>query len=49
VAKGEKDTRLRMTVRADLNPFIKGMVEKPMREVVDKISDALVQLPYDRL
>jgi len=49
VAKGEKDTRLRMTVRADLNPFIKGMVEKPMREVVDKISDALAQLPYDRL
>ena len=49
VAKAEKDTRLRLTVRADLNPFISGMAQKPMREMVDKISDALTQLPYDRL
>lgn len=38
-----------MTLQADLNPFIKGMVEKQMKETVDKISDALSQLPYDRL
>jgi len=49
VSKAEKDTRLRMTLQADLNPFIKGMVEKQMKETVDKISDALSQLPYDRL
>lgn len=49
VAKAEKDTRLRLTVRADLNPFIRGMAQKPMREMVDKVSDALTQLPYDRL
>lgn len=49
VPKAEKDTRLRMTVRADLNPFIKGMVEKPMKEAVEKISDLLVQLPYDQI
>jgi hypothetical protein len=49
VAKAEKDTRLRLTVRADMNPFIRGMAQKPMREMVDKISDALTQLPYDRL
>ena len=49
VSKAEKDTRLRLTVRADLNPFISGMAQKPMREMVDKISDALTQLPYDRL
>ena len=49
VGKAEKDTRLWVTVKADLNPFIKGMVEKPMREVVDKISEALSRLPYDRL
>ena len=49
VAKAEKDTRLRFTVRAELNPFMKGMVEKPMREVVDKISETLAQLPYDEL
>jgi hypothetical protein len=49
VSKAEKDTRLRMTLQADLNPFIKGMVEKPMKEAIDKIADALTQLPYDRL
>ena len=49
VSKAEKDTRLRMTVKADLNPFIRGMVEKPMKEAVDKISDILAQLPYDQI
>lgn len=49
VSKAENDTRLRLTLRADLNPFIKGMAEKPMREAVDKISEALAHLPYDRM
>src|SRR5690554_537641 len=49
VPKADKDTRMKITVRADLNPFIKGMVDKPLREVVDKISEALARLPYDRL
>ena len=48
-ADSEKHTRLRLQLSADLNPFIKGMVEKPMAEALDKITDALVQLPYDRL
>jgi len=49
VAKTANETKMRMTVRADLNPFIKGLVEKPMKEVVDKIADALAQLPYGQL
>lgn len=49
VSKAEKDTRLRMTVKADLNPFIRGMVEKPMKEAVEKISEVLAQLPYDQV
>ena len=49
VAKTAKETKLRMTVRADLKPFMKGLVEKPMKEVVDKIADALAQLPYSQL
>ena len=49
VSKAENDTRLRLTLRADLNPFIRGMAEKPIREVVDKISEALAHLPYDRM
>lgn len=49
VGKAENDTKMRLTVRADLNPFMKPMVAKPMKEAVAKISEALSQLPYDRL
>ncbi|MFA6862318.1 MAG: SRPBCC family protein, partial [Dysgonamonadaceae bacterium] len=38
VSKSEDDTRMKLTLRADLNPFIKPMVNKPMKEGVDKIS-----------
>ncbi len=49
VSKGEKDTRLRLTLHAELNTFVRGMVEKPMKEMLEKMSEALSQLPYDRL
>jgi hypothetical protein len=49
VPKDEKETAMRLTVRAELNPFIKGMVEKPMKEAVEKISSTLAVLPYDEL
>ena len=32
----EADTRLKMTIRADLNPFIKPMVSKPLQDALDK-------------
>ena len=40
------DTRMRLTVRAELNSFIQPMVSKPLQEAVDKISDVLASLPY---
>ncbi len=49
VQKAENDTKLRMTVRAELNPFIKGMVSKPMKQLVDTISNTLAVLPYDQI
>lgn len=42
----EADTKMKMTVRAELNPFIKGMVSKPLQEAVDKLSAAIAVLPY---
>lgn len=47
--KAATDTKMRITLKADLNPFIKPMVDKPMKEAVDKVSDVLAQLPYDQL
>ena len=43
----ENDTRMKMTVRAELNPFLKPMVSKPMQEAVDKIAEILAALPYE--
>jgi Carbon monoxide dehydrogenase subunit G (CoxG). len=42
----ENDTKLKMTVRADLNPFIKPMVSKPLQDAVEKISEIVANLPY---
>ncbi len=42
----ENDTRLKLTVRADLNPFIKPMVSKPLQDALEKISTVLASLPY---
>ena len=47
--KSEEETELIMMVQSDISPFMRGIVEKPMREAVDKISDALTQLPYDQI
>jgi len=42
----ENDTKMKMTVRAELNPFIKSMVSKPLQEAIDKISEIIANLPY---
>ena len=49
VSVNPEETKLRLTTRAELNPFIKGMIEKQMKEAVDKIADVLVALPYGEL
>jgi len=43
----ENDTKMKMTVRTDLNPFIKSMVSKPLQEALDRISEVVAQLPFD--
>jgi hypothetical protein len=43
----ENDTRMKITVRADLNPFIKPMISKPLQDALDKISEVLARLPYE--
>lgn len=42
----ENDTRMKITVRADLNSFLKPMVSKPLQEGVDKMATMLASLPY---
>ena len=40
----EQNSKMKVTVKADLNPFIRSMVEKPLQEAVEKIADALAQV-----
>lgn len=49
VSKGDLDTKMKLTIKADLNPFIKPMVSKPLQQGIDKIAETLAQLPYGKL
>lgn len=42
----ENDTRMRLTLRAELSPFLKPMVTKPLQDALEKISATLATLPY---
>jgi len=42
----ETTSKLKVTVKAELNPFIKGMVSGPLQDGVEKIADALAQIHY---
>lgn len=40
-------SKMKVTVKAELNPFIKGMVSGPLQDGVEKIADALSQIHYE--
>lgn len=42
----DNNAKMKVTVKAELNPFIKSIVEKPLQEGVEKIADALAQVHY---
>ena len=43
----EQNSKMKVTVKAELNPLIKSMVEKPLTEAVEKIADALALVKYE--
>ena len=38
--------KMKLTIKAELNPFIKGMVSKPLQEGIEKIAAALQMINY---
>ena len=42
----ETQCKMKLTVRAELNMFIKAMVSKPLKEGVEKLADMLAMIPY---
>ncbi len=47
LAVDEQNSKMKVTVKAELNPFIKSMVEKPVQAGVEKMADAVAQLQYE--
>lgn len=45
----KQQTDLTLVVNANLNPFLKPMVSKPLQEGLNKMADMLSSLPYSEL
>ena len=43
----ETSCKMKLTIKAELNPFIKGMVQKPLQEGIEKIADVLQMINYE--
>ena len=43
----DQTSKMRLTVDADINPFMRMMVEKPLKEGIEKLADMLANLPYE--
>ncbi len=43
---GDNASKMRLTVRADLNPFIRKMVESKLNEGVEQLAEMLARIPY---
>lgn len=46
VPVGEDECKMKVTVEASLNPFIKGMVQKPLKEGLEKMVTVLSMIEY---
>ena len=47
VPNGDNASKMKLTINAELNPFIKGMVKKPLMEGLEKIADLLQVIKYE--
>jgi carbon monoxide dehydrogenase subunit G len=41
----ENDTKIKLTLKADLNPMIKMMASKPLQDFLNKLVDAMEKMP----
>lgn len=39
-------SKMKLTIKADVNPFVGGMVKKPLKEGIERIADALQMINY---
>lgn len=46
VAIDECNTKTRITVKAEINAFLKPMISKPLQEAIDRMAEMLTVIPY---
>ena len=46
VAMDEQNCKMKLTIKAELNPFIKGVIQGPLQEGLERIADALTMIQY---
>ncbi len=46
VSSSEGVTHMKLTIKAELNMFIKGMVKKPLEEGIEKLAEVLASINY---
>ncbi len=46
VPTSDSSSKMKLTVDADVNPFLGAMVSKPLKEGVEKVADMLSLIPY---
>ena len=44
--EGTDNAKMKVTIRAEVNMFMKAMVAKPLQEGVEKLADMLSMIPY---
>ncbi len=42
----ENECKMRLTIKAEINTFLKGMISKPMQDGIEKLADMLSMMPY---
>lgn len=42
-------TKMKLTLKAALNPFLKPMLSKPIQDGINKVADILAALPYNEI
>lgn len=42
----QEEAKMKVTIRAEVNMFMKAMVSEPLQEGVEKLADMLAMLPY---
>lgn len=42
----DETSKMKLTLRTELNIFLKGMLQKPLKEGVEKLAEMLSQIPY---